>query len=31
MQLDFAELSPLEAYRWLASSVTPRPSGECFC
>ncbi|HBZ95725.1 MAG TPA: flavin reductase family protein, partial [Pseudomonas sp.] len=25
MQLDFTELSPLEAYRWLASSVTPRP------
>ena len=25
MQLDFADLSPLEAYRWLASSVTPRP------
>ena len=24
MQLDFAELSPLEAYRWLASGVTPR-------
>ncbi len=25
MQLDFTSLSPLEAYRWLASSVTPRP------
>ena len=25
MQLDFADLSPLEAYRWLASTVTPRP------
>lgn len=25
MQLDFSALSPLEAYRWLASSVTPRP------
>jgi flavin reductase (DIM6/NTAB) family NADH-FMN oxidoreductase RutF len=25
MQLDFATLSPLEAYRWLAASVTPRP------
>ncbi|MDG1582011.1 flavin reductase family protein [Pseudomonas sp. GOM6] len=25
MQLDFTTLSPLEAYRWLASSVTPRP------
>lgn len=25
MQLDFASLSPLEAYRWLASSITPRP------
>ena len=25
MQLDFSDLSPLEAYRWLASSVTPRP------
>ncbi|MGP0174699.1 flavin reductase family protein [Pseudomonas sp. NCHU5208] len=25
MQLDFAALSPLEAYRWLASSITPRP------
>ncbi|ERH50729.1 flavin reductase family protein [Pseudomonas chengduensis] len=25
MQLDFSDLSPLEAYRWLASTVTPRP------
>ncbi|MBA4244573.1 MAG: flavin reductase family protein, partial [Pseudomonas sp.] len=25
MQLDFATLSPLEAYRWLAASITPRP------
>ncbi|HEY1030027.1 MAG TPA: flavin reductase family protein [Pseudomonas sp.] len=25
MQLDFTALSPLDAYRWLASSVTPRP------
>ena len=25
MLLDFASLSPLEAYRWLASTVTPRP------
>ncbi|VXD01517.1 conserved hypothetical protein [Pseudomonas sp. 8Z] len=25
MKLDFSALSPLEAYRWLASSVTPRP------
>ena len=25
MRLDFTSLSPLEAYRWLASSVTPRP------
>ena len=25
MQLDFSTLSPLEAYRWLASSITPRP------
>lgn len=25
MQLDFTTLSPLEAYRWLAASVTPRP------
>ncbi len=25
MQLDFTTLAPLEAYRWLASSVTPRP------
>lgn len=25
MQLDFTGLSTLEAYRWLASSVTPRP------
>ncbi|MGG2397060.1 flavin reductase family protein [Pseudomonas sp. SH1-B] len=25
MQLDFSTLTPLEAYRWLASSVTPRP------
>lgn len=25
MQLDFSALSPLDAYRWLASSVTPRP------
>ncbi|UVE19293.1 flavin reductase family protein [Pseudomonas sp. LS44] len=25
MQLDFNQLSPAEAYRWLASTVTPRP------
>lgn len=25
MILDFAALSPLEAYRWLAASITPRP------
>ncbi|MBM7062160.1 flavin reductase family protein [Pseudomonas sp. UL073] len=25
MQLDFSRLSPAEAYRWLASTVTPRP------
>lgn len=25
MQLDFSTLAPLEAYRWLASTVTPRP------
>ena len=25
MQLDFSTLTPLEAYRWLASTVTPRP------
>lgn len=25
MKLDFTTLTPLEAYRWLASSVTPRP------
>ncbi len=25
MRLDFSQLSALEAYRWLASSVTPRP------
>ncbi|WP_263142860.1 flavin reductase family protein [Pseudomonas sp. RIT-PI-AD] len=25
MRLDFASLSPLDAYRWLASTVTPRP------
>ncbi|MBB1519769.1 flavin reductase family protein [Aquipseudomonas guryensis] len=25
MQLDFRSLSALEAYRWLASTVTPRP------
>ncbi|SDG27626.1 NADH-FMN oxidoreductase RutF, flavin reductase (DIM6/NTAB) family [Pseudomonas benzenivorans] len=25
MLLDFARLTPLEAYRWLASTVTPRP------
>ncbi len=25
MQLDFSSLTPLEAYRWLASTVTPRP------
>lgn len=25
MQLDFTTLSPLDAYRWLASTVTPRP------
>lgn len=25
MQLDFATLTPLERYRWLASTITPRP------
>ena len=25
MQLDFSTLTPLDAYRWLASTVTPRP------
>lgn len=25
MQLDFSRLAPLDAYRWLASTVTPRP------
>ncbi|OEC36294.1 NADH-FMN oxidoreductase RutF, flavin reductase (DIM6/NTAB) family [Pseudomonas cuatrocienegasensis] len=25
MQLDFSTLTPLERYRWLASTVTPRP------
>ncbi|MHA6493320.1 flavin reductase family protein [Pseudomonas borbori] len=25
MQLDFSQLSPLECYRWLAATVTPRP------
>ena len=25
MQLDFAQLTPLECYRWLTSTVTPRP------
>jgi flavin reductase (DIM6/NTAB) family NADH-FMN oxidoreductase RutF len=25
MQLDFSTLEPLERYRWLASSITPRP------
>ncbi len=25
MQLDFTQLGPLDAYRWLASTVTPRP------
>ena len=25
MQLDFTSLTPLDAYRWLASTVTPRP------
>lgn len=25
MQLDFSTLTPLEAYRWLTSTVTPRP------
>ncbi|MFZ6048858.1 flavin reductase family protein [Pseudomonas sp. CR3202] len=25
MQLDFTQLAPLDAYRWLASTVTPRP------
>lgn len=25
MQLDFSQISPLDAYRWLASTVTPRP------
>lgn len=25
MLLDFADLTPLDRYRWLASSVTPRP------
>ena len=25
MQLDFSTLAPIDAYRWLASTVTPRP------
>lgn len=25
MELDFSQMAPLEAYRWLASTVTPRP------
>lgn len=25
MQLDFSRLEPLERYRWLASTITPRP------
>jgi flavin reductase (DIM6/NTAB) family NADH-FMN oxidoreductase RutF len=25
MQLDFSTLAPLERYRWLASTITPRP------
>ncbi|WP_286978007.1 flavin reductase family protein [Pseudomonas sp.] len=25
MELDFSQLAPLDAYRWLASTVTPRP------
>ena len=25
MQLDFSTLAPLDAYRWMASSITPRP------
>jgi flavin reductase (DIM6/NTAB) family NADH-FMN oxidoreductase RutF len=25
MQIDFSALTPLEAYRWLANTVTPRP------
>ncbi|MBC9250591.1 flavin reductase [Pseudomonas alcaligenes] len=25
MRLDFTQLAPLDAYRWLASTVTPRP------
>ncbi len=25
MQLDFSRMAPLEAYRWLTASVTPRP------
>jgi len=25
MQLDFSALAPLERYRWLASTITPRP------
>ena len=25
MQLDFTTLAPLDAYRWMASTVTPRP------
>ncbi|WP_271407936.1 flavin reductase family protein [Pseudomonas sp. Q1-7] len=25
MQLDFAQMAPLDAYRWLANTVTPRP------
>jgi flavin reductase (DIM6/NTAB) family NADH-FMN oxidoreductase RutF len=25
MQLDFSTLQPLECYRWLASTITPRP------
>ena len=25
MQLDFSTLAPVEAYRWLTSTITPRP------
>lgn len=25
MQIDFSNLAPVEAYRWLASTITPRP------
>ena len=25
MQIDFSNLAPIEAYRWLASTITPRP------